>query len=149
MMKKISYILLCLTLLFLTSCQQKGEEATITVLAAASLKEPLEEMKEMYEKDHHVQIQLQFGSSGKLAKQIEQGATADLFISADMKWMTHLQDSSMIDEENVHTFLYNSLVFITQKGAAIQMEDLKDVDQIAIGHPETVPAGTYAKQVLE
>lgn len=152
-MKRVICLVVIFSIFVLTSCQQE-EQKTITVLAAASLKEPLEEMKQLYEEANNVDIQLQFSSSGKLAKQIEQGAHADVFISADEKWMTHLQEGELIEKETVTPFLYNSLVLIQGNEATIAYEDVQtleddSVEQIAIGHPETVPAGTYAQQFFK
>jgi len=90
-----------------------------------------------------------FGSSGALAKQIEQGAPADIFISANPKWMVYLLEKHRIQAETVRPLAYNSLVFVGDKALSIkELGDLAHLQHIAIGSPRSVPAGQYAEQAL-
>ena len=98
------------------------------------------------------------GSSGALARQIEYGAPANVFVSANPEWVEYLQDRKQIDGRSKVTVMRNSLIVISGKEnsqgkQASQTTALKDVfrafDRVAIGDPRHVPAGIYAKQALE
>lgn len=163
-MKKISYsLVLCLLLLFsffsLTGCsnkqdaqQQPQPKTTITVAAAASLQDAANELKELYQKNHSdINIAYTFASSGTLQKQIEEGAPADLFISAGKKQMDALQEQGLIIDSSRQDLLGNSLILIAKKDSSLtNLEGLKDgqIQKISIGTPETVPAGKYAQESL-
>lgn len=91
-----------------------------------------------------------FASSGSLAKQIDQGAPADVYVSANPKWMSYLQERKMMDEDAVRIFAHNTLVFVGGENIHPQkMTDLLVMKRIAIGTPASVPAGQYAKQAME
>ncbi|CCQ93223.1 putative ABC transporter substrate-binding lipoprotein YvgL [[Clostridium] ultunense Esp] len=129
--------------------EQKME---LMVLAAASLTDALNELKEMYERNHPgMEITYVFGSSGTLAQQLEQGAPADLFISASEKFMDQVENKGLLMEGTRKEYVQNELVLIApKKGRKIALEQLNptDVKQFAIGDPKTVPAGSYAQEVL-
>jgi len=165
MMKK-KCLMLFLSMLFvfgLAGCgneestpKQKKEKKDIelTVSAAASLTDVLEELQKAFKEKHpEAKFTNNFGSSGTLAQQIEQGAPADIFLSADQKWMDALSEKGMIAEDTRRDFSGNKIVLIAKKDSDINIdsfEELTDkIGQIAIGNPESVPAGAYAKQVLE
>jgi molybdate transport system substrate-binding protein len=122
------------------------------VLAAASLSDAINEAKPLYEASHPgVKLLTVFGSSGSLQKQLEQGAPADLFISAATKQMKALAEKQLIDLST--NLLANELVVIVPKNSSVPIQQLQDLQQesvkkLAIGQPETVPAGTYAEQAL-
>ena len=122
----------------------------ITVQAAASLKGALTELAESYKKSHNLaddQIAINFAGSGTLRQQIEQGAPASLFISADEKNMKMLQDKDLVTD--VKPFVTNELVLVVPKGQPkIELNQIASVKRIVLGNPETVPAGNYGKQVL-
>ena len=122
----------------------------ITIQAAASLKGALTELADAYKKDHHLtddQIAINFAGSGTLRQQIEQGAPASLFISADEKNMKVLQDKDLVTD--VKPFVTNELVLVVPKGQPkIDLNQIASVKRIVLGNPETVPAGNYGKQVL-
>lgn len=126
----------------------------LTVSAAASLTDCLQELQGFYEgKTKNVKLNLNFGASGVLRQQIEQGAPADLFISADAKTMKMLADKQLLEDGRYRTLLANRLVLIVPTGstaALAKMEDLvkAEIKKIAVGAPETVPAGNYAKEAL-
>lgn len=124
----------------------------LNISAAASLQDALKEVIEDYESDNPgVKITPNFGSSGTLQKQIEEGAPADLFLSAGKKQMDALEEKGLIINESRKDFLANELVLIAGKDSGLQgFSNLTDesVKKISIAEPETVPAGSYAKEVL-
>lgn len=165
-MKKIfSLLISCILVLDLFGCgnskvKKSGTEKTtdtknldVTVSAAASLTESLTEIKKMYEEKTGAKITLNFGSSGSLQKQIEQGAPTDLFLSASKSKMDTLQKKDFIDTDTRIDLLKNSLVLIVPEEYKQKIEslsDIKDMDvKFSIGEPESVPAGTYGKQAIE
>lgn len=122
----------------------------ITVSAAASLQAAMTELKTNFIKSHNLddsQIVINFGGSGTLRQQIESGAPASIFVSADEKNMKLLQDKNLVD--HVKPFTANSLVLIMQKDKTpVKIDQLGTVNRLAIGTVETVPAGKYAKESL-
>ncbi len=90
-----------------------------------------------------------FASSGALAKQINQGASVDIYISANPRWMDFLIEQGRIVSKSRKTLVYNSLVFAGRnKAREITMNDLTSLELIAIGSPKSVPAGQYAVQAM-
>lgn len=137
-----------------TGTDKKDAQATksesITVSAAASLQAAANELKDNFVKARHLdptQITLNFGGSGTLRQQIESGAPASIFISADEKNMNQLKEKNLVTK--VKPLVENSLVLIVPKGKEkITIDQLPSVNRLAIGTVETVPAGKYAKQTL-
>lgn len=129
------------------------EPVKLYVLAAASLSDAMKEVKTAYEREHQgVELVQSFGSSGTLQQQIEQGAPADLFLSAGEKQMNALEQKGLIDPAYRQSLVSNRLVLVTAKGAE-GIDSFADltrpaVFKVAIGHPDTVPAGAYAKELL-
>lgn len=130
-------------------------EQKITVYAAASLTNAINDIAAAYEKSKGVKVVSSFAASSALAKQIENGAPADVFISADTKWMNYLQDKDKIVKESRHNLLGNHLVLIAPKGSALKVEMDKSFDfakafdgKLCTGDLESVPVGIYAKQSL-
>lgn len=155
MRKKIAIILTALIFLafFLSGCSSSGEKpVTLTVSAAASLSEAMEEIKEAYESESPgTEIILNLASSGVLKHQIEQGAPADIFISASAKYMDELQGKGLIVKETRQDLLENEVALIAPKQSNLTgFEDLTrpEVSKIAIAAPESAPAGRYAREVL-
>lgn len=130
----------------------KTEPASLTISAAASLKDALEELKTIYAKQRpDVIITYNFAASGPLQKQIEEGAPVDLFISAGKSQMDALAEKGLIVESSRKDLLGNELVLIAKNDGKISgFNDLADpgVARISIGTPETVPAGKYAQEAL-
>lgn len=131
-------------------------EQKVTVFAAASLTNAISDIASQYEKEKGVQIQTSFASSSTLAKQIEKGAPIDIFISADTKWMSYLQDKNYIKAESKVSLLSNQLVLIVPKGKAFKVDMNKDYSfagafsgKLCTGELESVPVGIYAKQSLK
>ncbi|WP_120460410.1 molybdate ABC transporter substrate-binding protein [Paenibacillus aceti] len=133
------------------------EPVTLIVSAAASLRDSLESLTPQFEQENPgITVTYNYGASGSLQKQIEQGAPADVFLSAGQKQMDALIESGHIEAEQSLNLLKNSLVVIVPADAKVVPESLnllEDADtgigMIAVGEPEVVPAGMYAKESLE
>ncbi|HYK71955.1 MAG TPA: molybdate ABC transporter substrate-binding protein [Pseudoneobacillus sp.] len=159
-MKKWLFPIIVLLFVFhnLTACsnQNSEESVSLTVSAAASMQDALTKIKEKYEKDHRkVKIYFNFGSSGALKQQITQGAPVDLFFSASESQFNELIEKNLISKNESTDLVGNDLVLIQNKTKTDLMlngiTDLKDkkVKRIAVGTPESVPAGEYTKETLE
>ena len=163
-LKKIKSIVIGLLFLYgscflLVGCSNNGIETNkeiskITVSVATSLKDVMEEIKIDYvNKNKNVKIDYNFGSTGSLQQQIEQGAAVDLFISAALKQMKVLEEKNLIVENTRIDLLKNRIVLIvpSNNNQIFSFEDLmKDsVIKIGIGDLSSVPAGSYAKEVLD
>ena len=127
--------------------------AQVTVFAAASLTESLREIASEYSRNAPDRIVFSFGGSSMLARQIEEGAPADIFFSADDAQMDRLQTKGSIDSSTRTNLLRNSLVIITASvdGAPVHRpEDLvsPSVHRVALGDPRAVPIGVYAREFL-
>jgi len=122
----------------------------VRLFAAASLNEALTEICEVYGRQHEgVDFVRNFAGSGTLAKQVSAGAPADLFISANPRWMEFLRDEQLVSVASIRVLTYNELVFVADPGVtAAALEDLAKLSRIAIGSPNSVPAGQYARQAL-
>jgi molybdate transport system substrate-binding protein len=128
--------------------------ANINVFAAASLAESLQEIGAGYQKATGNKVNFNFGSSSLLALQIEEGAPADLFFSADEAKMDSLEKRGLILKDTRKSRLSNTLVIVVarEKGALIEKPgDLASdkVKRLALAEPRTVPAGIYAKEFLQ
>ncbi len=128
--------------------------AQVNVFAAASLNDSLKEIAAAYEKETGDKIVFNFGASSLLARQIEEGAPADIFFSADEAKMDALEKKKLIVKETRIVKLSNSLVIVVarENGASLERPgDLasEKVKRLAIAEPRTVPAGIYAKEYLQ
>ncbi|MGL5385321.1 MAG: molybdate ABC transporter substrate-binding protein [Serratia sp. (in: enterobacteria)] len=130
----------------------------ITVFAAASLTNALQDIATEYQKGKDVEVVSSFASSSTLARQIEQGAPADMFISADQQWMDYAIDKQQMVQDTRYTLLGNELVLIAAKSAKQdkitinQQTDwakLLNGGRLSVGDPDHVPAGIYAKEALQ
>ncbi|MFP1834549.1 molybdate ABC transporter substrate-binding protein [Lonsdalea quercina] len=130
----------------------------VTVFAAASLTNALQDIAERYQHEKQVSVVASYASSSTLARQIEQGAPADIFISADQQWMDYVQDKQLIDNGSRYTLLGNELVVIAPKSADVKTfainastdwTSLLKGGRLAVGDPDHVPAGIYAKEALQ
>jgi len=125
----------------------------IIVSAAASLNNAFKDAAAGFEKkypDHKVMFN--FAASGTLLQQIDKGAPVDVFASADQKTMNLAVEKGLIDETARQDFAVNSLVLIVPASSSLTISGLADlagVKRIAIGNPDSVPAGRYAKESLE
>lgn len=136
-----------------SSSGDSSEKVELNISAAASLQEAMVELeKEFKDINPDVKLTVNLGSSGSLMQQIQEGAPCDLFISAGAKQMDTLVEDGTVEKDAVKTLLTNDLVLVAAKGEKVDSLDaLKtdDVEKIAIGDPESVPAGKYAKEVLD
>lgn len=128
----------------------------VVVFAAASLKNALDRIAKDWEGKTGKKTTLSFAASSAIAKQIEAGAPADLFISADLKWMDWAAERNLIDAASRKTLLGNALVLIAPKDSTATLkiekgfalaEALGD-ERLAMGEPGSVPAGVYGKAAL-
>jgi len=125
----------------------------ISVSAAASLTESLQEIATVYQKQSGDTIVFNFGASGPLVRQIEAGAPADLFFSADEAKMNDAETKDLLIKSSRRSLLSNLLVVVTASDSPLKVAAPKDlgspdVIRIAVGDPATVPVGTYAKAWL-
>ena len=128
-------------------------EQSILVAAAASLKNAYEdELIPMFEEQYPgVTVEGTYDSSGKLQTQIEEGLEADVFMSAATKQMKALDEEGMIASDTIVNLLENKIVLIVPTGSDSKIdsfEKIGDAASIALGDPESVPAGQYAKEAL-
>jgi molybdate transport system substrate-binding protein len=157
---KFTGLLLCILLIILiagceanSTAEQASKEIEISVSAASSLMDAMEEIKAAYEKEKpNIKITYHFGSSGSLEQQIEQGEAADVFVSAAAKQMKALQDKGLIIEDTRKDFLENEIVLVIPVDSSVvaDFSSLSNdkVKKIALGEPKSVPAGQYAQEVL-
>lgn len=136
-----------------TTAAASGEETEILVAAAASLKNAYEDkLIPMFEEANPgVTVKGTYDSSGKLQTQIEEGLEADVFMSAAKKQMTALDEEGMIASDTIVNLLENKIVLIVPAGSDSKIdsfEKIGDAASIALGDPESVPAGQYAKEAL-
>lgn len=135
------------------AAQQTAVELNIS--AAVSLKDALAEIQKNYQAQHpNIKLLFNLGASGSLQKQIEQGAPADVFISAAPKQMDELQNKKLINPATRKNLVENQLVVIVPKESKLTITKYEDLAQagvkkIALGETAVVPAGQYAKEVLQ
>jgi molybdate transport system substrate-binding protein len=131
---------------------------TLTVFAAASLKNALDDIDTAFTKASGVKVAASYAASSTLAKQIEQGAPADVFASADLDWMDYAQDKKLINDATRINLLGNRLVLIAPKdsrladvpiGPGFDLAALAGDGRIVTGDVRAVPVGRYAKAALE
>lgn len=148
-----------LAILYLSACTNKEvsqeQKVEITISAAASLNDALTEIKGDFEKENK-QITLLFniGGSGALKQQILQGAPVDIFLSAAHSQFNELTQKGLIDKQDQVDLLTNQLVLITNNDKPATLTHFTDlqhgaIETFAIGTPESVPAGMYARQTLQ
>lgn len=157
----VGLLLFSVVIGMLTGCSQtkkeeavKKQEVELIISAAASLTDAMEEIKTLYEEvQPNVKLTMNYGSSGTLQQQIEQGAPADVFMSAAPKQMNALEEKDLIIKETRRDLLENKMVLIVSK----DVTDIKyfadltgdRINKLAIGAPESVPAGKYAQEIMQ
>lgn len=155
-MHKIPALLTGVLLLF-ASQVAPGAERVVTVFAAASLTDVLEEVGRAYTASTRVPVRFSFAASSALARQIESGAPAEVFVSADQDWMDHLATRHLIQRATRVDVVTNALVLVAPADSPVQLRiapgfalaaALGRNGRIATGDPVTVPAGRYAKAAL-
>lgn len=141
----------------LTARAQKTETATVTVFAAASLKNALDEAAAAYTAASGNMVSASYAASSALAKQIEQAAPADIFISADLEWMDDLDRKGLVAKTTRHNLLGNTLVLVAPASSTLALKiepgfglaGALGEGRLAVGDVKSVPAGRYAKASLE
>jgi molybdate transport system substrate-binding protein len=148
--------------LLLTAClfglQSRAADAEkgITVFAAASLTNAMQDLGDAFTKDTSIPVRFSFAASSALARQIENGARADMFFSADLEWMDYLQARNLIQPATRHDVLGNRLVLIAPVASKISLKIAPHFalaaalrkGHLTTGDPDSVPAGRYAHEAL-
>ena len=136
----------------------QAQEKSITVFAAASMKNALDDVDAAFSKQTGTKVVASYDASSVLMKQIEQGAPADVFVSADLKWMDYGSQKKLIDESTRVNLLGNKLVLVAAKdskldpvtiGPGFDLAKLAGDGRITTGDVQAVPVGIYAKAALE
>ncbi|HTA64957.1 MAG TPA: molybdate ABC transporter substrate-binding protein [Xanthomonadaceae bacterium] len=147
-----------LLMLFCCAAVSAADHRPLTVFAAASLKESLDNAEHAWEAAGHAKAVVSYAASSALAKQIEQGAPADVFISADNQWMDYLQDKKLVEPASRFVLVRNGLVLVAPTTSALSSLDPGKRDavlsalgsgRLAVAETSSVPAGIYAKQALQ
>lgn len=150
-----------ITALFFSACssqkKKSGKQDELVVFCAGSLIDVVSEIATDFENDSGTEVKLNFASSGTLARQIEHGASPDIFISANKKWLDYLNQQHLIIPETQKKMAGNSLVWVaplqSEHKEMVFSPDLALPDlfegRLSIGDPAHVPAGSYAVQLLE
>lgn len=128
-----------------------SQTQTVLVFAAASTSDAIREIKQRYTQTSGVRVLTSYGSSATLAQQIANGADADVFVSADIQWAEHLARQGVVVQSQ--TILGNRLVIVVPVDSMLNVQSPKDlldarIEHLALGDPDSVPAGKYAKQAL-
>jgi molybdate transport system substrate-binding protein len=134
-----------------------ASEQPVVVFAAASLTDVMREVGDLYAAEGHPAPQFNFAGSSALARQIEQGARADVFLSADEAWMDFVAAKDLINPATRRTLLTNSLVLVSPASAPMHVNISAGMDlvgalrggKLALADPDSVPAGKYGKEALE
>ena len=154
---RIIVIVCCLTAL-LGGLPADAQEKSITILAAASMKNPLDDLNAIFSQRAGVKPVASYAASSALARQLEQGAPADVFASADIEWMNYVAQKKLIKAGTRTDLLGNRLVLIAPKdskigevaiGPGFDLAKLAGDGRVATGDVKAVPVGRYAKAALE
>lgn len=128
---------------------------TLLVSAAASLQDALKEIQPLFQQTQsNVKVNYNFGASGALQQQIEQGAPADVFFSAATKQMNALQDKNLILSDTRRNLLTNSLVLVVSNNSDLEIDNFEqltnpNVKRIAVGEFRSVPVGQYSEELFQ
>jgi molybdate transport system substrate-binding protein len=154
MKKTLTFAAVLLALLVQTA---QAAEHVLTVFAAASMTNVLQAVGDAYTVETKIPVRFSFAGSSALARQIESGAPADVFVSADLEWMDYLQQRNLVSGELRVNVATNSLVLIAPVDSTVKLKiapgfplatALGDKGRIATGDPASVPAGKYAQAAL-
>lgn len=171
MKKRLLASVLATTLLFLTACTSTStatssedsasatttstqEKQDITVFAAASLTDALNDISTEFKKENtEASVTFTFGASGALQTQIEEGAPGDLFFSAAEKQMDALKEKSLLEDDSITKLLENQVVLIVPADSTKEITSFDDlatdkVSSIALGEPASVPVGQYSEEIF-
>jgi len=144
-------------LLLASACNSKSPVATqgeLTIAAAADLAPAFEELGRKFQETRNIKVVFSFGSTGLLAKQIENGAPMDLFAAANTEYVDQLEKQGLIVSDTKTIYARGRITLWTQKGSPIRIEKISDltrpeVKRIAIANPDHAPYGMAAKEALE
>jgi molybdate transport system substrate-binding protein len=147
---------LWLLLFCLPSLAAQTDNPPLIVFAAASLTNALQEVGDGFTKDSSIPVKFSFAASSVLARQIENGAPADVFFSADLEWMDYLQTRKLIQVATRHDVLGNQLVLVAPADSKIVLKigphfalaKTLGTGRLATGDPDSVPVGRYAHEAL-
>jgi molybdate transport system substrate-binding protein len=147
---------LWLLLFCLPSLAVQTDKPPLIVFAAASLTNALQEVGDAFTKDSSIPVKFSFAASSALARQIENGAPADVFFSADLEWMDYLQSRKLIQVATRHDVLGNQLVLVAPADSKIVLKigphfalaKTLGTGRLATGDPDSVPVGRYAREAL-
>lgn len=150
-----NFFLICLSMFFI-SCDTRNKESQIIIFCASSLAPIVEQIAARWENDHPEKIIINAASSGVLARQIEHGAQADIYISANQEWMRYLIETQHL-KNHPKSITKNQLALISEVSISYKSTDIDDVPyllinldrKIAIGDPSHVPLGKYTKEYLD
>jgi len=158
-MPRMLFALLLLSAAVVSPAQPAApvDQPQILVFAAASLTDALQDIASEYQKTAHTGVKLSFAASSSLARQIEAGAHADLFLSADTDWMDYLEKRNLIRAATRRNLLGNTLVLIAPAHSAIKLKIAPHFPlaaalgdgHLATGDPDSVPVGRYARSALK
>lgn len=146
------WVIIPFALIGLVGCRPEIE--TLTVFAAASTQNAVQQVASAYQEKTGIEIEINAASSSTLARQIEMGMPADIFISANPKWMYYLEEQGLLQVDSPCVLLSNRLVLIAPAEASLTPGDVNALlasleGPLALGDPSHVPAGQYAKQALD
>jgi molybdate transport system substrate-binding protein len=152
----VDLALLCLTVQSVAPASAETTQPQILVFAAASLNDALREIGTAYERTSAVQIKMSFDASSNMARQIEAGAPADVFFSADTAWMDYLQSRNLIQPNTRRDVVGNRLVLIAPAQSRVGLRIAPHFPlaaalgsgRLATGDPDSVPVGRYARSAL-
>lgn len=157
-MRRLPFVFAALVAIALSAPADAQDGKTLTVFAAASLKNALDDINSAYTAATGVKVIASYAASSALAKQLEQGAPADIFVSADIAWMDYALEKKSVTDASRINLLGNKLVLIAPKdskianvaiGQNLDLAKLAGDGKIATGDVKSVPAGKYAKAALE
>jgi molybdate transport system substrate-binding protein len=151
-----AWLIWCLSLCGAAGFAADADKPPIMVFAAASLTNVLQELGDGFTRETQIPVKFSFAASSALARQIENGAPADIFFSADLEWMDYLQTRGLIQRDSRHNLLGNRLVLIAPSDSPIKLKiephfalvAALGSGHLATGDPDSVPAGRYAREAL-
>ncbi len=141
----------------LLSSHSVWSQENVTIYAASSMTNAVTDIIAAFEKEHDINVTTVFGGSSSLARQIENGAPADVFLSANDRWVTYLIDKGIVKSENVALLAGNQLALVQPSQSQQSSFDIRsgeqwrailDGERLAIGNIDSVPVGMYAKEAL-
>lgn len=156
MIKKFLLFFVLTAFIFINNVKAE-ETKDLMIFAAASLTNVLSEVRDNFVKDNKIPVKISFASSSSLAKQIAEGAPADIYLSANIKWVDYLEEKKLLKEDTRINLLGNKLALVAPKNSEISIKidrrfplsDILGKEKLSLAEVSAVPAGIYAKQALE